>query len=141
MADGAFHDAMKLFFEGAYGDGSGWDGQIHALYLFDTADDTVVFSTDNFLDDIVAAALEEGPVTIGTRTVAADAIIDGDDVVFVGATGDVCEGLLCVNRGPGTDATRNLFFYIDSATGLPVTLNGGNVTVTWDNGANKIAKL
>lgn len=30
---------------------------------------------------------------------------------------------------------------IDSATGLPITANGGDITVTWDTGANKIFKL
>jgi hypothetical protein len=31
--------------------------------------------------------------------------------------------------------------YIDAATGLPLTPNGGDVTIQWDNGANKIFKL
>lgn len=141
MANAWNQTSLKLLLEGAYGDGTGWDTQTHAIYLIDEADDVPNMATDDFLDDIVAAALEEGPVTIGTRTAALDGIIDGDDCVFVGAAGDPCEGILCVNRGPATDATRNLFFYIDTATGLPVTLNGGNVTVTWDNGANKIGKI
>ena len=31
--------------------------------------------------------------------------------------------------------------FIDTATGLPITPNGGDIIVTWDNGANKIFKL
>lgn len=140
MANAMNANSMKLIWEGAYGDGTGWDTQLHALYLIDEADDVPNMVTDDFLDDIVAGALEEGPVTIGTRVALADGILDGDDVVFIGAAGDPCEGLLAVNRGPATDATRNILFYIDTATGLPVTLNGGNVTVTWDAGANRIVK-
>jgi hypothetical protein len=140
MANAINANSMKLIGEGSYGDRTGWDTQVHALYLIDEADDVPNMATDDFLDDIVGAALEEGPVTISTRVVLTDGVVDGDDVVFVGAAGDPCEGLLCVNRGPGTDATRNLFFYIDTATGLPVILNGGNVTVTWDAGANRIGK-
>jgi len=30
---------------------------------------------------------------------------------------------------------------IDTATGLPVTPNSGDITIAWDSGANKIAKL
>ena len=137
MANLFYPKTIKLVVDAAVG----WTANTMALYLIDTADYTINSATDDFLDDVPGAALEEGPVTIGTRTVADDAIIDGDDVVFVGAAGDPCEALLCVNRTPGTDATRHLYFYIDTATGLPVTLNGGNVSVTWDNGANKIAKL
>lgn len=136
MANGFFAKTAKLVVDGAVG----WTGNTMAAYLGDAADYAVDLAVHDFLDDVAAAALEEGPVTIGTRTVADDAIIDGDDCVFTAAAGDPCEFILCVNRTPGTDATRHLYFYIDTATGLPVTLNGGNVTVSWDNGANKIAK-
>lgn len=37
--------------------------------------------------------------------------------------------------------TSRLIFYIDTATGLPITPNGGNITVTLDTGANKIFAL
>jgi len=34
-----------------------------------------------------------------------------------------------------------LIAFIDTATNLPVTPNGGDIIVAWDNGANKIFKL
>jgi hypothetical protein len=34
-----------------------------------------------------------------------------------------------------------LIAYIDTATGLPVTPNGGDITIAWDSGANRIFKL
>lgn len=37
--------------------------------------------------------------------------------------------------------TSRLIFFIDTATGLPITPNGGNITVTLDTGANKIFAL
>ena len=55
-------------------------------------------------------------------------------------TGDPSEALL-IYKDTGTEATSPLIAYIDTATGLPVTPNGGNITVTWDNGTNKIFKL
>ena len=41
----------------------------------------------------------------------------------------------------GTEATSPLIAYIDTATGLPITPNGGDIIVTWDNGVNKIFKV
>ena len=44
-------------------------------------------------------------------------------------------------KDTGTDATSPLIASIATATGLPITPNGGDIIVTWDNGANKIFKL
>jgi hypothetical protein len=44
-------------------------------------------------------------------------------------------------KNTGSDATSRLLLFFDTATGLPVTPNGGNIAVTWDNGANRIARL
>ena len=38
-------------------------------------------------------------------------------------------------------STSQLVAYIDTATGLPVTPNGGNIQIVWDTGANKIFAL
>jgi hypothetical protein len=45
------------------------------------------------------------------------------------------------NNTPGTEATKDLIAYIDVATGLPFTPSGGDITVQWDSGANRIFKL
>lgn len=39
------------------------------------------------------------------------------------------------------DAESTLIAYFDSATGLPVQGNGGDITIVWDNGYNKIFKI
>ena len=44
-------------------------------------------------------------------------------------------------RDTGVEATSALIAYIDTATGLPITPNGGDIIVNWDNGANKIFRL
>lgn len=52
-----------------------------------------------------------------------------------------------VNNGGGTadtaleDASSPLIAYFDCATGMPVQGNGGDITVVWDTGANKIFKI
>jgi hypothetical protein len=40
-----------------------------------------------------------------------------------------------------SDAAAPLLVYIDTATGLPVTPNGGDITITPDSGSNKLFKL
>ena len=107
--------------------------------LIDTADYTVNLTTHDAYDDIAAAAREE---TSGSMTLidgADDGIVDANDVTFTGTTGDTCEGIV-VWKDSGVESTSWLLFWWDSASGLPVTL-GGDVTVAWDNGANKIAKI
>jgi hypothetical protein len=41
----------------------------------------------------------------------------------------------------GVESSSRLICDSDTATGLPVTPNRGDITVQWDNGANKIFKL
>lgn len=108
--------------------------------LGDAADYTVNLTTHDFLDDVAAAAREEGPATLTLIDAAADGVVDASDVVYAGAAGDPCE-FLVIYKFVTVDADSNLLIYIDTATGLPVTLNGGDVNVNWDNGANKIAKI
>ena len=67
-------------------------------------------------------------------------VADAADITFTTVTGDESEALV-IYKHTGTDGTSNLIAYIDTATGLPVTPGGGDITVTWDDGANKIFKL
>jgi hypothetical protein len=47
-----------------------------------------------------------------------------------------------VTGGADVAATaQRLIAYIDTGTNLPVTPNGGDITASWDNGANRIFKL
>ena len=110
------------------------------VHLIDTADYAVDLATHDFLADVAAAAKEEGPVTLGTLATLADGVLDAADITFTAAAGDPCEALI-IHKFVTGDADSNLCIYIDTATGLPVTLNGGDVTVQWDSGSNRIAKI
>ena len=48
---------------------------------------------------------------------------------------------IVIVKDTGTEATSPLIAYIDTATGLPITPNGGDIIVTWDNGINKIFRV
>lgn len=109
------------------------------VVLVDTATYTVDIDVDDFLADIPAGerVATSGNLTTKTSTLG---VFDADDVTFSSVTGDVSEALV-IYKDTGAEATSPLIAYIDTATGLPVTPNGGDITVTWDSGANKIFKL
>lgn len=83
---------------------------------------------------------------LANKTITAG-VFDADDVVFPFVTGANCEALILYhNTGDAeTDGARQadsrLIAYIDTATGLPVLPNGGNLTVKFSGGASKIFAL
>ncbi len=73
-----------------------------------------------------------GTAQIIANTTVADGIFNGDDVTFNGVTGNNAEALV-IYIDTTVAATSRLVAFIDSnVTGLPVTPNGGNITVTWN---------
>lgn len=79
----------------------------------------------------VSAAVVGTPQTIGSKTFV-DGVFDGADVSFSAVTGNTVEALV-IYVDTGTAGTSPLVAYIDtSVTGLPVTPNGGDITVTWN---------
>jgi hypothetical protein len=92
-----------------------------------------------FLSSVPGAARIGNPATLAGKTVTNSgtaAVFDADDALFTSVpagtgTGAASEAIL-IYRDTGDPATSDLIELIDTATGLPVTTNGGNVTVTWD---------
>ncbi len=71
------------------------------------------------------------PQTIANTTVA-NGLFDGDNVTFSAVTGNSAEALL-IYIDTGTAGTSRLVAWLDtSVTGLPVTPNGGDITITWN---------
>ena len=106
--------------------------------LIDAADYTVDLAAHDFLDDVPGAARVATSAAL-TGSVSG-ATVDLTDVTFTSVTGDQSEALV-IYKHTGVESTSRLIAYIDTATGLPVTPNGGNITVTWDAGANKVFTL
>lgn len=83
-----------------------------------------------------------------TSKTVTDGVADAADVVFTAvAAGAAIPAIIvfqasAVTGGADVAATaQRLIAYIDTATGLPVTPNGQNINVAWDNGSNRIFKL
>lgn len=110
------------------------------LVLVDHGVDAPVVATDDFLDDILAGARIATSAAFGSKTTT-DGVFDAADVTLVAVTGASVESIVIYNDTPATEAGKHLIAYIDVATGLPFTPSGGEVTIQWDAGANRIFKL
>lgn len=111
--------------------------------------DTAVYafaSTHEFFASIPASARITAPTTLTNKT-STNGAADAQDVTFAAVNGPSIEALVIYREVLGTDgitpdeAASPLIAYIDTATGLPITPNGGDIIVTWDNGINKIFRL
>ena len=135
MANFAFDDQR----DNMWGEGTRIDYDTDTIkgMFIDHADDTPVV-TDNFIDDILSAARVPaiascpalGTVTIGIVGVG---VLDAVDLVFTSLSGDPSESLILF-KDTGVESTSALGLRWDTATGLPLTPNGGNVTIVWAAG-------
>jgi len=74
-----------------------------------------------------------------TKTQAAG-VFDGTDLTYTAVTGNSVEALVLYRKNAGANTTWPLIAFIDTGvTNLPVTPNGGNITITWN--ASGIFKL
>lgn len=134
MANALYDSGRNAFLTGDID----WVADTIKAVLVDTADYTVNLSTHDFLDDVaVGGRVATG--TLASKTATAG-VADAADLTFSTVTGDVSEALI-IYKDSGVEGTSQLIAYIDTATGLPVTPNGGDIVVQWDSGANKIFKL
>jgi hypothetical protein len=112
------------------------DADTISIMFVDHLDDTPVAATDDFLNDIASAArvpaLASVP-SLASKTIGtvAAGVFDAADTVFTALTGDQSESLIMF-KNTGTDTTCDLIAFWDTATGLPLTPNGGDVTVAWN---------
>lgn len=96
-------------------------------------------SAHDFWDDAVAGVIGT-PVALGSKTTTAG-VFDAANSTVSAVSGNTVEALI-LYKDTGTNSTSPLIAYIDTVSaGLPVTPNGGDITITWDNGASKIFAL
>ena len=100
---------------------------------------TANLSTDEFWSGISANVLNT-PQTLGSKSVTAG-VFDAADVTFTAVTIGSTAKAIVLYKDTGTSSTSPLIAYIDTITGFPLATNGGDITVTWDNGSYKIFSL
>jgi uncharacterized glyoxalase superfamily protein PhnB len=68
-----------------------------------------------------------------TSPTVANGTFDGADVTFPTTSGNTVEALVFYRKNSGANTTWRLVAYMDtSVTGLPVTPNGGDITLVWN---------
>ena len=73
------------------------------------------------------------PVEIGATKSYTSGVFDGADVTWTSVSGNSAEAIVLYVKNAGANTTWRLVAFIDTnVTGLPVTPNGGNITVTWN---------
>ncbi len=92
-----------------------------------------------FLSSIASGNRVATSGNLSGKTVT-DGVVDANDVTFVSVSGSQITQLV-IYQDTGSEASSRLIVHIDTATGLPCTPNGGDITVAWDNGTNRIFRL
>ncbi len=135
MANTLYDAARQRFLEAQIN----WLTDTMKVILVDTGAYTPQTAVHAYLSDISSSARIAGPVTLTSKTTTGGAA-DAADVTFTSVTGPSIEAIV-IYSDTGTESTSPLIAFIDTATGLPITPNGGDIIVTWDNGVNKIFKV
>jgi hypothetical protein len=133
MSNALYDKARQKFLEGSLD----WDAHDIRAILVDSADYTVNLATHDFLDDVAAGGRVAVSGNLASKTTTSG-VADAADVTFTAVTGDSVEAIV-LYRHTGTEGTSELIAYIDTATGLPTTPSGGDITVQWN--ASGIFKL
>jgi hypothetical protein len=100
--------------------------------LYDTGAGGAYDSADEFYSDI-SAGIVGTPVEVGATKSYTGGVFDGADVTWTSVSGAVSEAIILYRKNAGANTTWRLIAYLDTnITGLPVTPNGGNITVAWN---------
>lgn len=123
MASAIYPKAKEGFLSGAINLTS---DAIRAV-LIDTG--TYTYNTaHDFYNDLSGVVGSESGV-FGSKTVT-NGVFDAADITFSSVTGATVEAIV-IFQDTGNVATDRLIAFIDTATGLPVSPNGGDITVQW----------
>lgn len=137
MANGLFDKGREKFLSGSIS----WSSDTIKECL--VRGYAVNLATHEFLSDVTGGGGGTIVATSGalaSKTVTAG-VADAADVTHSAVASGAAIPYIIIYKDTGSAATSPLVAYIDTATNLPVTPNGGDITITWDNGANKIFKL
>jgi hypothetical protein len=106
-------------------------------------------ASHKFVSDITGASgvLAATSAALSSKTVT-NGVADAADITFSAVAQNASNHYLlvfqssAVTGGSDVAATaQRVIAWIDTGTNIPVIPNGGDVTIAWDNGSNKIFKL
>lgn len=143
MANALFDPGREGFLDGTIR----WDGTavmkiaLVRAYTFSAA--------HKFVSDVTTAGgvLHVTSAALGTQT-KTNGVADAADVTFTAVASNASNHVVLLFQssavGGGADVAataQRVIALIDTGTNFPIVPNGGDVTIAWDNGANKIFKV
>lgn len=102
-----------------------------------------------FVSDVTGASgvLHVTSAALASKT-GTNGVADAADVTFTAVTANASNHSVLLFQssavGGGADVAataQRLVAWIDTGTNFPIVPNGGDVTIAWDSGANRIFKL
>lgn len=123
--------------------GLNWSSDNIKVALIDTSIYTVNLSTHANLSDVSGSAIIATSANLSSKTTtggaAGAANVTFTAVTYVAGSGQA--GGILIYKDSGVSSTSTLIAFINVATGLPITPNGGDIIISWDTGTNKIFRL
>ena len=101
------------------------------------------YSPDTSVDQVysdVSSFVVGSPVALSSKD-ATSGVANCADVVFSSVAGGSTVAYIVLYKDTGAPSTSTLIALYDTATGLPFSTNGANVTIAIDTGALKLFKL
>lgn len=142
MANALFDAGREGFLDGTID----WDTAVIKValvrgYTFNAA--------HKFVSDVTGASgtLAATSAALSSKTVTGG-VADAADITFSAVASNASNHSLMIFQSSavtgGADvaaSSQRLIAWIDTATNLPAVPNGGDISVAWDNGSNKIFRL
>lgn len=128
MANALYDSGRNGFLTGAFN----WNSDTFKVILLSS-----VYTVD--LANHVYTSSIGGTVAISSgiaTTTALSGIADAYDITFSSVAGTTATQFVLFH-----DSTKKLIAHFDTGTNIPVTPNGGDITIQWSDAANKIFKL
>jgi hypothetical protein len=133
MANALYSKAKEAFLNGSIN----MVANTITIALIDTG--VYTYSASHQYRNEVSNSAVISSTTLANKTIT-NGVFDADDATFSSVTGANCEALI-IFSDTGIQGTSRLVAYIDSATGLPILPNGGDITVAFSSGSSRIFAL
>ena len=128
MANALYDSGRNGFLQGEFN----WSSDTFNVILL-SSQYTVNLSSHTTTANIGGTVAISGALT---TLVPGAGVADANDITISGVAGTTVTQFVIFH-----DSSKKLIAHINDSTNLPFTPSGGNVTLQWDNGANKIFKL
>ena len=134
MANALYDTGRNAFLRGDLS----WNSNTFKVVLLSSSY-TANLSTHQYLSSIPGGARVATSSALTTLLPGAG-VADASDITFTSVSGSQVTQFV-IYRDTGVEATSQLVALFDTAINLPITPNGGDITLTWSNDTNRIFKL